>query len=190
MTALIDDCEKRRPHPDWAVLRALPYAELSALRNWIEKPFRDEPPKAPPRGLWFGLIQRRSDDDTTIADLHVAGSERFNADVHDNGWAVRPEWCPKSRSAESAVLAAIYRIAYRQNEHSASQPDCLGNDAEYSLCLGYAAFAVRALLAQVEPSLLLGRSQSLGVAVGFNDGDFVLLGRLTPSGLVPIAASQ
>jgi len=33
---------------------------------------------------------------------------------------------------------------------------------------------------------LLGRAESLGVAVGFDSGDFVLLGELTNDGLKPI----
>jgi HEAT repeat protein len=52
--------------------------------------------------------------------------------------------------------------------------------------LRYSAFAVRELLGQVEPPLLLGRGESLGVAVGFGSGDFVLLGELTNDGLKPI----
>jgi HEAT repeat protein len=63
---------------------------------------------------------------------------------------------------------------------------CLGNEAEYPLVLGYSAFAVRELLGQVEPPLLLGRAESLGVAVGFDSGDFVLLGELTNDSLKPI----
>jgi hypothetical protein len=90
-------------------------------------------------------------------------------------WAIRPAWWPTARYARSVVLADIYRIAYRKGG--------LGNDAEYPLCLGYGAFAVRDLLGKVEPSLFLGESDSVGVAVGFDSGDFVLLGKLGPSGL-------
>ena len=57
---------------------------------------------------------------------------------------------------------------------------------EYPLVLGYGAFAVRELLGQVEPSLLLGRSAWCGAVVGFDSGDFVLIGELTNGGLKPI----
>ena len=53
-------------------------------------------------------------------------------------------------------------------------------------CLGYGAFAVRELLTSVDPALFLGGADSLGVAVGFDSGDFVLLGELTADGLTPI----
>jgi len=52
--------------------------------------------------------------------------------------------------------------------------------------LGYGAFAVRALLAAIEPSLILGESESLGIAVGFDSGDSILIGELTEQGLGPI----
>jgi hypothetical protein len=186
MAALIDQCETARPHPDWAKLRALPYSNLSPLLDWVQEPFREEPPAVPLKGLWFGLFNPCLDGRTPVADIYVCGSERFHPDPHENSWAVGPDWWPEARYASSAVLADIYRIAYRQGARVAEQKGCLGNDAEYPLCLGYGAFVVRELLARVELSLILGRSVSLGIAVGFDSGDFVLLGELTHDGLTPI----
>jgi hypothetical protein len=73
------------------------------------------------------------------------------------------------------VLAKLHKIAYRK--------DGLANDAEYPLCLAYGGLAIRDLLRSVEPSVFLGKSPSLGVAVGFDSGDFVLLGKLSKTGL-------
>jgi hypothetical protein len=66
----------------------------------------------------------------------------------------------------------------------------LNGDAEYALCLGYGAFAIRDLLQQVEPSLILGKSEVLGVVVGFDDGDSMLVGEFGPSGLAAPAHSD
>lgn len=186
MAALIDRCEACRPHPDWARLRGVPYADLSPLLDWLQEPFRQEPPAVPLKGLWFGLFNPCYDGRTPVADIYVCGSERFYPDPEDNGWAVGPDWWPDARYANSAVLAQVYHIAYGHSARLGEQRECLGNDAEYPLCLGYGAFAVRELLGHVEPSLLLGRSESLGVAVGFDSGDFVLLGRLVQDGVVPV----
>ena len=183
MDALIDRCEAVRPHPDWARLRALPYSDLSALREWIEQPFRDEPSDAPLKGLWFGLFNPCPDGRTPVADVYVCGSKRFDPDPLDNSWAVGPDWWPDARYAESTVLTDLYRIAYRQGAGRKEREAAIGNDAEYPLCLGYGAFAVRELLKQVEPKLILGKSKSLGIAVGFDSGDFLLLGQLDASGL-------
>ena len=175
MAALVDLCQAASPHPDWARLRSLPYADLSGLSDWVSRPFRDEPPARPLRGLWFGLFNPYHDGEA-LADIYVSGSERFEMSPDSNEWAVGPEWWPDARYADSPVMADIYRIAYREGG--------LGNDAEYPLCLGYGAFAVRELLGWIEPALVLGNSDSLGVAVGFDSGDFVLLGEFGPSGLV------
>jgi len=187
MAALIDQCETAHPHSDWAKLRELPYADLSSLLEWVREPFRDEPSASLLKGLWFGLFNPCPDGRTPVVDIYVCGSKQFDPDPFDNSWAVGPDWWPDSRYANSAVLADIYRIAYRYGAEQTEQKDCLGNDAEYPLVLGYGAFAVRELLGRIEPSKLLGRSDSLGVAVGFDSGDFVLVGQLVRNGLVPLA---
>jgi hypothetical protein len=185
MATLIDQCEAARPHPDWTKLRALPYGDLSHLLEWVQTPFREEPPEAPLQGLWFGLCNPCPDGHTPVADIYVCGSKRFDADPFDNSWAVGPDWWPDARNAGSAALADIYRIAHRQGAGIAEQKAGLRNDAEYPLVLGYGAFAVRELLGLVDPALLLGSSESLGTAVGFDSGDFVLVGRLVRDGLAP-----
>lgn len=189
MGALIDQCEAVQPHSDWAKLRSLPYADISDLLEWVQTPFREEPPSAQLKGLWFGLFNPCPDGRTPVADIYVCGSERFELDPENNEWAVGPDWWPESRYANSTVLADIYGIAYRQGTRGDEQKACLGNDAEYPLCLGYGAFSVRELLSQVEPSLVLGQAESLGVAVGFDSGDFVLLGQLVMDGLVSFGGS-
>jgi hypothetical protein len=172
---LIDHCEDLRPHPHWASFRQLPFNDVHPIVEWLERPFRDEPPTIPLRGLWFGLFNPLSDSEEVLADIYVSGSTRFDPDPLSNEWAVDPEWWPDSRYAESGVLADIYRLAYG--------PEGLANDAEYPLCLGYGALVVREALRLLAPGLLLGQAPSLGVAVGFDSGDFVLLGEFGPNGL-------
>jgi len=174
MSRLIDQCEAARPHSDWARFRALPFGDLDSLVGWLRRLFITEPYDRPLRGLWFGLFNPCNDDEP-IADIYVCGSERFEPDPRSNEWAVGAEWRPEARYAGSPILAELYRIAYRDN--------ALKNDAEYPLCLGCAAFAVRHVLTMVEPSLILGTADSLGVAVGFDSGDFILLGELGPQGV-------
>src|SRR5262245_43375434 len=45
MDRIIAKCAKGLPHDDWEKIAALPYDDLDDLREWIEKPFRDEPSK-------------------------------------------------------------------------------------------------------------------------------------------------
>ena len=64
------------------------------------------------------------------------------------------------------MLKAIFDIAYGGNGLSFDEVDraedgdaLLGNDAEYPLCLAYAALAVRHLAPDFHPLLLLGNAQ-------------------------------
>ncbi len=177
MDKVIAKCSKEHPHDDWEELRALPYDDMRKLKKWIDVPFTEEPSPVKLRGLWFGIfnpIRSRK----PVADIYVSGTTRFDPNPLDNSWAVRPKWWPENRYAHSVVMARIFRIAYRENG--------LGNDAEYPLCLACGALAVRDLLRSGDHHLFLGTAKSLGVAVGFDSGDFVLIGKLTPSGLVAI----
>jgi hypothetical protein len=189
MASLIVQCEAARPHPDWAALRALPYADLSPLLEWVQRPFREEPPELPLKGLWFGLFNPCPDGRTPVADVYVCGSERFDPDPDDNSWAIGPDWWPDLRYANSAVLADIYRIAYGHGPGMFDPKGRLANDAEYPLVLGYGALAVNDLLRQIAPALILGQSDAVGIAVGFDSGDFILLGELTTGGLGPIGSN-
>lgn len=178
MDHVIAKCSKDHPHDDWDKLRALPYEHFDELREWIERPFRLEPSKEKLAGLWFGLFNPVYNGEP-VADIYVSGSKRFDPSPDDNSWAVGPDWWPEGRYAKSSVLARVYKIA--------SHKDGLGNDAEYPLCLAYGSLAVRDLLRAGDPSVFLGSSSSLGVAVGFDSGDFVLVGKLSKRGLVAIS---
>jgi hypothetical protein len=75
-------------------------------------------------------------------------------------------------------MSAIYGIAYKKGG--------LENDAEYPLCLAYTAFAVRDLLNVLDASVVLKAVGPVGVAVGFDSGDFLLLGRYARDGLASL----
>jgi len=178
MDRIIAKCAKGHPHDDWEKIAALPYENVDHLRKWIEKPFRDEPSKKKLAGLWFGLFNPVYSG-KPVADIYVCGSTRFDPSPEDNSWAGGPDWWPESRYAHSAVLAKLYKIAYRK--------DGLANDAEYPLCLAYGGLAVREFLRAADPSVFLGKSPSFGVAVGFDSGDFVLVGKLSKAVLVGLS---
>jgi hypothetical protein len=178
MDRIIERWAKGHAHDDWEKLRALPYDDLGELREWIEKPFSAEPSRKKLAGLWFGLFNPVYDTEP-VADIYVCGSTRFDPNPDDNSWANGPDWVPEDGYAHSSVLASIYKIAYRK--------DGLGNDAEYPLALAYGGVAVGDLLRGTEPSVFLGSSPSLGVAVGFDSGDHVLVGKLNKAGIVAIS---
>lgn len=186
MREVIRRCDVIRPHADWRRLAAIDFDESTPLRNWFEQALREEPYGVAIRGLWFGLYNPCNDESEYVADIRVSGSETFTPDPNDCEWACESVWRPQSENARSAALANIYRIAYPVGLDDVEQEKRLGNDAEYPLCLAYGAFAVRRLLREFDRELLRGSSERIGVAVGFDSGDFLLVGELSSEGLSEI----
>jgi len=171
---VIQFCERTRPHEDWAALRALDVdADLPRLHEWLQSILRTTPPPAQTTGLWFGLFNPGFGDGGVTADLHVIGAP-YSSEDHD--WIFRERWGQDTPDAESAVLDAIYQRAY-------GSKDGLENDAEYPLCLAYAALAIRHLAQTMGPALLRDAEQRV-LCVGFDSGDSLCIGAIRKEGLV------
>jgi hypothetical protein len=166
MTMVVDYCEARRPHSDWARLRALPYADLTPLEDYLRDVLADAPPPASVVGLWFGIFNPVIDDET-VAGIYVGGADEY--DPVEVDWAESLCWWP-GLVANSGVLADIYRIADREGG--------LGSDAEYPLCLAYGGLAVRELMKRPVLTRELKLPGPVGVGVGFDSGDYLMLGTI------------
>ncbi len=177
MQRMIQRFQEAYPHPDWDELAGLPYEDVADLQDWLYKQFQLYPPKKSLAGLWFGLFNPIYDQGP-VADIYVCGTNQFTSDPSNSQWAVNADWRPKGRYAHSKILANIYKIAYRESG--------LGNDAEYPLCLMYGAAVVRELLNSPNNKAITRHYGTPGLAVGFDSGDFVLLGRLTSGGIVSL----
>jgi hypothetical protein len=175
MLAVIDLCEQRVPHPDWDKFRQIPYDEQDELQEWLETVFTEEPPDFVLAGLWFGIFQATSEG-KTFADMYVSGTSEYSDDEPDMDWASDPDYIPECCDADSQTLNDIYRIAYRSK-------DGLRNEAEYALCLAYGAFVVKRILSGINPELIVTDNPQVGVAVGFDSGDYIRVGYITPNGL-------
>ena len=176
---VIQFCETARPHPDWSALRSLDIAgDLQHLQRWLESAMRSMPPPARVTGLWFGLFNPVVQGRVT-ADLHLIGAP-YSAD--DPDWLFGQRWGEDTPEAGSAVLNAIYRVAYERENG-------LGNDAEYPLCLAYAALVVRHLARLMGPTLL-GDAVHRVLNVGFDSGDFLCIGAVQKDGLIFSRSSE
>lgn len=170
---IIHFCEGARPHPDWFALRALDVeGDLRLLQRWLETVMQTMPPPAPITGLWFGLFNPVAQGRVT-ADVHLIGA---TYDATDPDWLFRQRWGEDTPDSGSAVLDAIYQIAY-------GCEGGLGNDAEYPLCLAYAALVVRHL-ARIMGPMLLGDAAQRVLNVGFDSGDFLCIGAVQKNGLI------
>ncbi|MDP8942846.1 MAG: hypothetical protein M3N16_01795 [Actinomycetota bacterium] len=180
MFRVIDFCSEARPHGDWRRFREqLNFDDdLRRLTDWLRTVFSNQPPPEEIDGLWFGLFEPVEDGEPT-RDMDVAGGTGARNDP--DRWAERLTWTPKAAHARSQVLHGIYQIAYDGLE-SDGWVEGLGNEAEHPLCLTYAGLAVRWLASTSLSELLLGRATERVIEVGFNDGDLLHLGTLTPEG--------
>jgi hypothetical protein len=180
MVRIIKKCAAITPHPDWDRLRELDFDDLGPLLEWIKKPLVREPPDSPLKGLWFGIFNPIYGNFPT-ADFYISGCSRFDPDPTSYAWTGSRVWWPESRCAHSKVMSAIYRIAYKKGG--------LKIDAEYPLCLAYPALAIRELLNTLDARLVLKALKAagpVGVAAGFDSGDFLLLGKYTRDGLTSL----
>lgn len=164
MHMLIDTCARRLPHPDWDRMRGIDFeADAAALDRWLAAAWRERVLHRGHEGLWFGICHPVVDNEP-VADLRLASSPSYDEEGVAWSGAIDPR--DGASKLGSAVLAELYRLAYR--------PDGLGNDADYPLALAYAAMAGSSALAQPLPAPQLGALR--GAAAGFDGGDGLLIG--------------
>lgn len=187
MGAVIDRCERDLPHGDWRRLKSLDWeAGADDIGRWALEAVERQPPPGPINGLWFGLVTLGNPGGTmTRTDVYLAGTPQYDPD--DGRWVFSINYFPDDKKyARSSVLRDIIAIAWGSLDASAwpaVKDEKLGMDAEWALTLAFTASAIRTRL---NPSILslLQAEDRIGVMVGFDSGDMVKLGELTPTGWV------
>jgi hypothetical protein len=160
----------------------LDYARgVEELTRWLPRVLRAEPPQVRVSGLWFGLFNPTDEHGRAMADVYVFGSRRYDRHDHKLEWIFGCEYKPTIGEAHSSVLRSIYEIAY-------ASEGGLGNDAEWSLAMAFSVVAIRAAVAAIDVTSIPELAEEVGIAVGFDSGDLLRIGELTPRGFVTIPA--
>jgi hypothetical protein len=168
---VITDCERLRPHRDWAQLRELDWNDGSAaVCAWWQQLLERERPPASVRGLWFGLCEP-VENGRARYDLYAAGTRDYKPDDLELEWVFSQCYHPQGHP-HPVCLAETYRIARK--------PEGLGNDAEWTLGLVFGCGAVARALNSPQGRTGLNATPPLGVAAGWDGGDFIFLGELHP----------
>ena len=184
MAQLIRHCDVSWPHDVWERIGGLDWGgDLRYLTEWLGAVIQQEPPAAEVKAYWFGLFNPTLETGEPTCGLYISGSTRYSETDLDMEWACWDDdsYLPEARYARSTALEGIYRLLSESGE-----PD-LAAAGEYTLCLGYAALAVRAACRSADPALL-ARGCERPVVVGFDSGDWIVLGVATPHGFVACAS--
>jgi hypothetical protein len=171
---LTDYCRSAYPEETWDIVPDAAIADdLNCLYLWFNDILEAEPPTDGIVALWCGLY---------LTDygyrLYLTGTEYFDRDDPKGDWIVSPAYQPGRRYAPPTTFL-----------RSLSRPALCGRAAadlgEYVLVLGYACLIMTQVVSMSDPRLVVGGAGSRGFAVGFDDGDFVVLGTVTHLGLLP-----
>lgn len=171
-SAVLRRCADAFPDAAWAAIEGIDFdASWRQEQQWFDELLRTDPPGLEVSGLWFGVFNGEHEEGVVVSDFYLAGSPSFDSDPE---WMCSLDWWPDGRYASSEAQAQIYRIA---SESSASALEV----ADYVLTFTHAALTARRLMElPVTGEKLAGRT--LGVGVGHDSGDAILLGHLTAIG--------
>lgn len=163
MEAAVDVARSQTGPGGWDAFRDLPYhSELEARSDFLVDVVRAHPPVTPTAGFFFE-IAHPSRAGETIADLWLSGASHYEPNVEE--WFADLDYTPVGGKLGSEILASIYRLAYT--------PGGLGNAADYTLCLAWAAYFARACAERFVEETDVKR---IGCRVGFSGGDWIELG--------------
>lgn len=180
---LIEFCQTHYPKRDWGKIAAVDVAaDIETMVNWLTHVFTTEPPPPNIVAYYFGLYNP-SDGETVTCGFYVCGSTQFS--VEDPAWAVwrKDSYIPEGRDAPLNNLNHIYTswndIEY---DNDSADPSQWSDDSEYVLFLGYAGLMVGELGRRVPPSVWLGSASKRVLAVGWDEGDILEVGKIRPTG--------
>jgi hypothetical protein len=168
MDELIAYCQEECPDKVWEAVAGLDFQQgAAALRDWLEGVLTDEPPGPEIDTFWFGLEPTTVPGGRHSYSLYIAGSDHF--DIHDAHWTRLPAYWPSGRHANSMILLQVQGMLLE-----AGGPALIFG--QYLLGLGYSCLAITEACQSIPHTLLLGTRDRRRVAVGFDDGDYLLLG--------------
>lgn len=196
MKELIQLCEQECPGPVWAEIRAINFDEnVELMKNWVTRVLAKERPASNIKAYWFG-IYNPSLNGHVSCDLYLSGSTTFNPTEKSGDWACvnGTSYFPSLRYANASVLDVIYSLTQHRTssifpENCRWKGGCSGSNGcwfgEYVLCLGFAGLVVNEICETIWKPIMATSNEPQAVAVGFDSGDFIILGYIDKNGWYP-----
>ena len=188
--SIVDLCARHSPHPDWPAIRAIDWgADVPRLRSWFHETLIHEAPPEPLAGIYFACCQPVLQSGGATADLELVGTREFDANDVNQEWIFTRHYFPKAY-AESAALDQLYGLCYRTHDWRHPVLGALANDAEWPVGLAFGVLAARASIEKLTVRDLPAKSDRVGVAAGWDEGDLLVIGEVTPRGFAPATGSN
>ena len=149
------------------------------MQVWLRDVLSAEPPSPDVKAFWFGIFNPDVDGEVSCG-FYVSGpTSDYIPDTLDWACWTAETYLPQGRYAPSHILGVLYRTS-----QGIEDAGLLG---EYTLCLGYVCLVVAEIARSLASDLFLGNAAARPVAVGFDDGDGLLLGNIGQTGWLAIA---
>ncbi len=141
------------------------------IQQWLEDILTEHPPKKNIKAFYFGLFDSKYADGVTAPVIYISGSTSYDPDDETADWACLDDdsYEPEGRYIGSKILRGISSTLAIKDFRAERQ---IG---EYVLILGYAALAIKTASNAIDPRLLEGKQGRRPIAVGFDEGDFILI---------------
>lgn len=161
------------PSPAWeAVAAADVDADVAASTPWLLRQIENRPPPDDMTAVWFGLHEVRGSGPGRVETfVAVNGGSGFP----DPDWLTARSWDPPGYAPTPGLRSLL--------PATVDADPAVRQAVRTGLVLAYGVGFAAAVIESVDPAQLLGGRAHLEVTTGFADGDVLLVGRLTPSGL-------
>ena len=181
--SIVDLCARHSPHTDWPAIRAIDWgADVPRLRGWFRETLIHQAPNEPLAGVYFACCHPVQPSRAT-ADLEFIGTREFDATDVNQEWIFTRHYVPKTY-AESAALDQLYGLSYRTHDWRHPAPGALANDAEWPVGLAFGVLAARAIVEELTGRDVRAKSDRVGIAAGWDEGDLLVIGEITARGFV------
>jgi hypothetical protein len=161
------------PSPVWEVLGATDVdADIAAATPWLLRQCESRPPPEDMTAVWFGLHEVRGSGPGRVETfVAVNGGSGFP----DPGWLNARSWDPPGYAPAPGLRSLLPATVD-------ADPD-VRQAVRAGLVLAYGVGLAAAVVESVDTAPLLAGRDRLEITTGFADGDVLLVGRLTATGL-------
>ncbi|MGH9177747.1 MAG: hypothetical protein ACRD0N_04240 [Acidimicrobiales bacterium] len=161
------------PSPVWEVVGATDVdADVSASTPWLLRQVENRPPPDDMTAIWFGLHEVRGSGPGRVETFVAVNG---GAGFPDPGWLEAHSWDPPGYAPTPGLRSLL--------PATVDADPGVRRAVRTGLVLAYGAGYAAAVIEAVGPAHLLAGRDQLEITTGFADGDVLLVGRLTPSGL-------